>query len=323
MPGFAIEADGLTRHFGGVRAVDGLDLRVRSGTVFGFLGPNGAGKTTTLHLLLGLLRPTRGRATVAGIDVAARPDDVRRRCGALLEHNGLYERLSAQDNLEFAARAHGLAPADRAERIRAVLEGMGLWERRKDRLGTWSRGMKQRLAIGRALLHRPAVLFLDEPTAGFDAQAAAQLRQEVRALVRDSGTTVFLTTHNLHEAEELCDEVAVLRQGRVVAQGRPDALRGDVAPTLEVRGDGFTAAVLARLRRRKEVASCEHKDGRLVVTLTGDLPGAPLVRLLVDAGARIEEVVRPRSTLEESFLAILRDGAGPAAAPSADKEARR
>ena len=323
MPGFAIEADDLTRHFGGVRAVDGLDLRVRSGTVFGFLGPNGAGKTTTLHLLLGLLRPTRGRATVAGLDVASRPDDVRRRCGALLEHNGLYERLSAQDNLEFAGRAHGLAPADRAERIRAALEGMGLWERRKDRLGTWSRGMKQRLAIGRALLHRPAVLFLDEPTAGFDAQAAAQLRQEVRALVRDSGTTVFLTTHNLHEAEELCDEVAVLRQGRVVAQGRPDALRGDVAPTLEVRGDGFTAAALARLRRRKEVASCEQRDGRLVVTLTGDLPGAPLVRLLVDAGARIEEVVRPRSTLEESFLAILRDGAGPAAAPTADQETRR
>src|SRR5688572_24596894 len=133
MTGFAIEADDLTRHFGGVRAVDGLRLRVRSGTVFGFLGPNGAGKTTTLHLLLGLLRPTRGTAVVAGADVAARPDDVRRRCGALLEHNGLYERLSAQDNLEFAARAHGLAAADREERIRATLEGMGLWERRKDR----------------------------------------------------------------------------------------------------------------------------------------------------------------------------------------------
>ena len=324
MPGFAIEADDLSRHFGGVRAVDGLQLRVRSGTVFGFLGPNGAGKTTTLHLLLGLLRPTRGHATVAGIDVAARPDDVRRHCGALLEHNGLYERLSARDNLEFAGRAHGLAAADRAERIRAVLEDMGLWERRKDRLGTWSRGMKQLLAIGRALLHRPAVVFLDEPTAGFDPEAAARLRQEVRALVRSSGTTVFLTTHNLHEAEELCDEVAVLRQGRLVAQGRPDALRGDVAPTLEVRGDGFTAAVLARLRKRKEVASCEVRDGRLVVTLTGDHPGAPLVRLLVDAGARIEEVVRPRSTLEESFLAILRDGADakPAAADGARQEAR-
>jgi ABC-2 type transport system ATP-binding protein len=306
MTGFAVEAQDLTRHFGAVRAVDGLDLRVRSGTIFGFLGPNGAGKTTTLQLLLGLLRPTRGTATVAGVDVARQPDEVRRRCGALLEHNGLYERLSALDNLEFAARAHGLAPLDRAERIRAVLEGMGLWERRKDRLGTWSRGMKQRLAIGRALLHRPAVLFLDEPTAGFDPQAAAQLRQEVRSLVRDSGTTVFLTTHNLHEAEELCDEVAVLRQGRLVAQGRPDSLRGNVAPTLEVRGTGFTAPLVARLRKRKEVAACDLDGaGRLRLTLTGDHPGAPLVRLLVESGAKVEEVLRPRSSLEESFLAIL------------------
>ncbi|MEA3137389.1 MAG: type transport system ATP-binding protein [Thermoplasmata archaeon] len=305
MSGFAIEADDLTRHFGGVRAVDGLRLRVRSGTVFGFLGPNGAGKTTTLHLLLGLLRPTRGTAIVAGEDVAARPDAVRRRCGALLEHNGLYERLTAHDNLEFAARAHGLAKAERDQRIRAVLEGMGLWDRRKDRLGTWSRGMKQRLAIGRALLHRPTVLFLDEPTAGFDPQAAAQLRQEMRALVRSAGTTVFLNTHNLHEAEELCDEVAVLRQGRVVAQGRPDALRGNVAPTLEVRGAGFTAPIVAKLRKRKEVAACAAEDGRLLITLSGDHPGAPLVRLLVESGARVEEVVRPRSSLEESFLAIL------------------
>jgi ABC-2 type transport system ATP-binding protein len=186
-----------------------------------------------------------------------------------------------------------------------VLESMGLWERRKDRLGTWSRGMKQRLAIGRALLHRPAVLFLDEPTAGFDPQAAAQLRDEVRALVKSSGTTVFLTTHNLHEAEELCHEVAVLRQGSLVAQGAPGSLRGTVATRLEVRGTGFAPPLLAKLRKRKEVVSCDAEDGKLVLTLASDLPGAPLVRLIVDSGAAIEEVVRPRSTLEESFLAIL------------------
>jgi ABC-2 type transport system ATP-binding protein len=303
--GLAIETDDLTRHFGAVAAVDGLRLRVRAGSVFGYLGPNGAGKTTTLHLLLGVLRPTRGTATVAGVDVARDPDQVRRHCGALLEHNGLYERLSAEDNLAFAARAYGLAPADRAERIRAVLDGMGLWDRRKDRLVTWSRGMKQRLAIGRALLHRPQVLFLDEPTAGFDAQAAGQLRKEVRDLVAASGTTVFLTTHNLREAEQLCDEVAVLRQGRIVAQGAPDSLRSGAAPTIQVRGAGFTPTLLARLRRRKEVAECSAKDGRLTITLAGEHAGAPLVRLLVDGGARIEEVVRPHASLEESFLAIL------------------
>lgn len=307
MPGLAIETEDLTRHFGGVHAVDGLRLRVKAGSIFGFLGPNGAGKTTTLHLLLGILRPTRGTAVVAGIDVAHDPAGVRRRCGALLEHHGLYERLSAYDNLEFAARMHGLAPADRSERIRSTLEGMGLWERRKDRLGSWSRGMKQRLAIGRALLHRPQVLFLDEPTAGFDPQAALTLRDEVRGLAKETGTTVFLTTHNLREADALCHEVAVLRQGRLVAHGRPDALRGPVAPTLEVRGSGFTAPLVARLRRRKEVAAADASEGRLLLTLAGDVPAAPLVRLLVDGGAAVEEVVRPRATLEESFLAVLQE----------------
>lgn len=301
----AIETDGLSRSFGNVRAVDGLRLRVRAGSVFGYLGPNGAGKTTTLHLLLGILQPTSGTAQVAGLDVARQPGGVRKRCGALLEHHGLYERLSAYDNLDFMARVHGLPQPEREARVKELLQAMDLWERRQDHVGSWSRGMKQRLAISRALLHRPQVLFLDEPTAGFDPVAAAKLRTDIRLVVRESGTTVFLTTHNLHEAEEMCDEVAVLRGGRVVAQGPPDSLRSDVAPTLEIRGSGFTAPLLQKLRRRKEVAACEARDGALEVRLNGDQSAAPLVDLLVRGGALIEEVVRPRASLEDSFLAIL------------------
>ncbi|MEK6975337.1 MAG: ABC transporter ATP-binding protein [Candidatus Thermoplasmatota archaeon] len=301
----AIETDGLSRTFGAVRAVDGLRLRVRAGSVFGYLGPNGAGKTTTLHLLLGILQPTSGTAQVAGLDVTRQPEAVRRHCGALLEHNGLYERLSAYDNLDFAGRVHGLAKPDREARVKELLDAMGLWERRDDNVGSWSRGMKQRLAISRALLHRPQILFLDEPTAGFDPLAAAKLRTDIRDLVRESGTTVFLTTHNLHEAEEMCDEVAVLRSGSIVAQGRPDSLRSNVVPTLQVRGSGFTAPLLQKLRRRKEVAALDQRNGSLEIRLNGEAPAAPLVDLLVRGGASVEEVVRPRASLEDSFLAIL------------------
>jgi ABC-2 type transport system ATP-binding protein len=304
----AIEADGLTRDFGGLRALDHLDLRVPTGSVFGFLGPNGAGKTTTLHLLLGILRPTSGTARVAGIDVGTDPEGVRRRCGALLEHNGLYERLTARENLEFHARLHGLAGPDRDQRIREMLEANGLWERRDERVGTWSRGMKQRLAIGRALLHRPAVLFLDEPTAGFDPAAAAKLRTDVRALVQEAGTTVFLTTHNLHEAQGLCDRVAVLRAGRLLAVGPPDRL-GRSRPILEVRALGVEELLLARLRRRKDVASVEERDGLLRIELAGPGPGAPVVKALVEGGAAVEEVRRPDTDLEASFLAILEGAA--------------
>jgi len=164
----AIRAEKLTRVFGAVRALDGLDLEVPPGIVFGFLGPNGAGKTTTIRLLLGLLEPSGGRAAVLGLDTRSGADGIRDRSGALLEHHGLYERLSAEDNLAFYARAWRLSGDARRRRIRELLESLGLWERRAEPVGRWSRGMKQKLAVARALLHRPSLLFLDEPTAGLD-----------------------------------------------------------------------------------------------------------------------------------------------------------
>jgi ABC-2 type transport system ATP-binding protein len=200
----AIQSDGLSRSFGQLRAVDDLRLEVPRGIVFGFLGPNGSGKTTTIRLLLGLLEPSAGQARVLGFDLRTQADEIRARTGALLEHSGLYERLSAEDNLEFYGRVWRLPDDARRKRREELLGNLGLWDRRKEPVGTWSRGMKQKLAIARTLLHRPALIFLDEPTAGLDPIAAAALHKDLTALVVQERVTVFLTTHNLAEAEKLC-----------------------------------------------------------------------------------------------------------------------
>ena len=183
----AIRIENLTRDFETVRAVDGLSLEVPSGIIFGFLGPNGAGKTTTINLLLGLLEPTSGRAEVLGFDTRTQPDEIRTRTGALLEHPGVYEQLTAEDNLEFYGRVWRMPAAERQARIKELLTHMGVWERRKERVGTWSKGMKQKLALARAMLHRPALVFLDEPTAGLDVMAAAAVRDDLEALGRPRG----------------------------------------------------------------------------------------------------------------------------------------
>lgn len=287
--------------------MDGLTIEVAAGTVFGFLGPNGSGKTTTIRMLLGLIDPTGGRAEVFGFDTRRQSDEIRSRSGALLEHPGIYERLSAEDNLEFHARVWRLAPAGRRARIRELLEHFGLWDRRTEHPARWSRGMKQKLAVARAILHRPALLFLDEPTAGLDPVAATALREELAALAAREGVTVFLTTHNLAEAERLCGQVAVIRAGKLLAVGHPDQLRAAGAPRLEVAGRGITAQVLAALRARPEVTGAEVANGRLLVELRGEAATAPLVSLLVGAGVEIEEVRRGKATLEEVFLTLMEE----------------
>src|ERR1051326_4389535 len=220
-----IRTQGLTRDFASTRALDGLSIEVPRGIVYGFLGPNGSGKITTIRTLLGLLEPSSGKAEVLGCDTVKHPDEIRLRCGALLEHPGIYERLTAEDNLQLYARIWNMTDAERRGRIKEVLESFGLWDRRKDPAGTWSHGMKKKLAVARAMLHRPALLFLDEPSAGLDPVAAAGLRDELASVVRREGVTVFLTTHNLSEAEKLCARVAVIRHGRLLAEGPPDDLR--------------------------------------------------------------------------------------------------
>ena len=302
-----IRTEGLTRAFGRVRAVDGLDLEIPAGTVFGFLGPNGAGKTTTIRLLLGLLEPTAGRATVLGCDTRAGGDSIREQSGALLEHHGLYERLSAEDNLAFYARVWRLGREARADRIRALLQPLGLWERRGETVGRWSRGMKQKLAMARALLHKPSLLFLDEPTAGLDPVAAATLRDELGTLVQREGVTVFLTTHNLAEAERLCGLVAVIKQGRLLAVGHPDELKARSATRAEITGRGFGDATLALMKGRPGVVRADLQNGRIVLELAESADTAPLVSLIVQQGGLVEEVRKDRGSLEDVFLTLMEE----------------
>ncbi|UCC62446.1 MAG: ABC transporter ATP-binding protein, partial [Anaerolineae bacterium] len=283
-------------------------LEVPAGIIFGFLGPNGAGKTTTIRLLLGLLEPNSGRVEVLGFDSQTQSEEVRDRTGALLEHSGIYEHLSAEDNLEFYGRAYRLPAAERRTRIQELLTHMGLWERRKDPAGKWSRGMQQKLALARALLHHPPLVLLDEPTAGLDVPSAAAVREDLAALAAREGTTVFLTTHNMAEAEKLCGQVAVIRAGKLVAVGHPDQLRARAGgPQVEILGHGFHDSALALLRARPEVSAVEVQNGRLAVDLRHETPTAPLVSLLVTAGVQVEEVRRGQASLEDVFLTLMEE----------------
>ncbi len=308
MQDIVIHTENLSRDFKNVRAVNDLSLEVPRGIVFGFLGPNGSGKTTTIRLLLGLLEPTHGRAEVLGFDSRTHSGDIRARCGALLEYTGLYDRLSAEDNLSFYARAWGLPASERSARIRSILDSLELWERRRELVDSWSRGMKQKLAIARAMLHHPEILFLDEPTAGLDPIAAAALREDLETLVARQGLTVFLTTHNLAEAEKLCGRVAVIRQGRLLAQGSPAELRAHSgAPRIEITGRGFTPTALSGLRALPLVAGVTQNGSGLTVDLKQEAESAPLVSALVAAGAEIEEVRKGKASLEDVFLTLMEE----------------
>jgi len=306
----AIHIEDLTRDYDGLRAVDHISFSVEAGQIFGFLGPNGAGKTTTLHLLLGLLEPTEGQAKVLGFDTRSEGDQVRARTGSLLEHAGVYEQLTAEDNLEFYGRAYRMPVVQRKARIKQLLSQMSLWERRNDRVANWSKGMKQKLALARAVLHEPRLVFLDEPTAGLDVVSANAVREDLAALAEHEGVTVFLTTHNMSEAERLCQTVAVIREGKLVAIGSPDELRArSGGPRLEIVGRGFAPKVLDLLRARPEVVAVEAQNGHLSIDLRGDMDTAPLVSAAVSAGVEVQEVRRGKASLEEVFLTLMEEDA--------------
>jgi len=305
---YAIQAENLTRDFSAVRAVDNLSLSVPSGIIFGFLGPNGSGKTTTIHILLGLLEPTTGKAEVLGFDTRSQADNIRARTGSLLEHDGLYEQLSAEDNLDFYGRIYLMPASERQGRIDDLLKRMDLSDRRHEPIAKWSRGMKQKLALARTLLHRPPLVFLDEPTAGLDVVSATALREDLASLAAHEGVTVFLTTHNMSEAEKLCNRVAVIRQGKLLAEGHPDELRSQTGGAqVEIFGSGFSDELLSLLRGRAEVQSAEIQNTHLLIELSEDTDVSPLVSLLVNGGARIEEVRRGKASLEDVFLTLMEE----------------
>ena len=302
-----LRATGLGRRFGDLWAIRGMDLEVFRGEVLGLLGPNGAGKTTTVRVLTALIDPTEGRASVDGFDVVEHPEEVRARIGILTETPGLYDKLSATANLDFFGRLYGLDATTRAERIERYLRLFSLWDRRDDIAGTFSKGMKQKLAIARALLHDPAVVFLDEPTAALDPEAAYVVREAIEAL-RRSGRTIVLATHNLVEADRLCDRVAFVRGG-LLRIDSPAGLRGSMAAGRGVDvglASAASEALVAAARSVAGVGGVEAVDHRLVVAAADPAAITPdLVRALVAAGADIVAVHEHATTLEEVYFEVM------------------
>jgi ABC-2 type transport system ATP-binding protein len=235
-------------------------------------------------------------------------DAVRSRVGAVLDGAGVYDQLAAEDNLEFFARAWRMDEQARKDRIHELLSVAGLWERRRDRVGTWSRGMKQRLTLARALLHRPDLVMLDEPTAGLDVMAATSVRADLAELAGNDGTTIFLTTHNMAEAERLCAQVAVIRRGRLLAVGSPASLRSQAgAPRVEIRGRGIEDSMVTALRAQPGVTDVHRTDGHLVLELAERLEPGPFVGLLVRQGAEVDEVRHEEASLEDVFVTLMEE----------------
>jgi ABC-2 type transport system ATP-binding protein len=230
MPDIAISTEKLTRRFGGLTAVDGIDLQVESGQFFGFLGPNGAGKSTTIKMLTGLLAPTSGRMALLGIDFAQNPVAVKRQIGVVPEGMGLFERLNAPEYLEFVGRMYGLDKTTTRKRSDELLEFMQLADRSKTLIADFSHGMQKKLALAAAVIHGPRILFLDEPFEGVDALAAGALK-ELLARMTERGVTIFLTSHVLEIVERLCSHVAIIKKGQLVAQGSMEELRAGVPST--------------------------------------------------------------------------------------------
>ena len=301
-----IRTVGLGRRFGSLWAIRDMDLEVLRGEVLGLLGPNGAGKTTTVRLLTALIGPTEGTAIVDGADVREHPDAVRSRVGILTETPGLYEKLSATANLDFFGRLYGLDGTTRARGIERYLRIFSLWDRRNDPAGTLSKGMKQKLAIARALLHEPAVVFLDEPTAALDPEAAYVVREAIEAL-RRSGRTIVLATHNLDEAERLCDRVAFVRGG-LLRVDSPTSLRGALGERrVAVRlAQEPTPDLVVLLRGIEGVATVVTEPGSLVISTIDPMVAIPtIVRALVAAGADILEVGERVTTLEQVYFEVM------------------
>ncbi|MER5208280.1 ATP-binding cassette domain-containing protein [Streptomyces sp. NPDC002825] len=305
---YAISTRGLVKSYPGpegttTHAVRGLDLDVTRGETFAFLGPNGAGKSTTIALLCALARPTSGHATVAGADVLTRPHDVRRRVGMLFQHSAVDPDLTAEQNLHIHARLYGLSRRDARGRTAEVLETAGLAERRRSPVRTLSGGMRRRLEIARQLLHAPSVLFLDEPTTGLDPHARAQVWEHLRALRERHGSTLFVTTHYLEEAEN-CDRLAIIDRGRLVAQGTPLGLKsaiGDDRIVLRTGDDPAAQRVVRRIAPPERAVSVEADGIRL--RLPGGSGWIPRLCAALEAdGIAVHAASATPPTLDDVFF---------------------
>jgi ABC-2 type transport system ATP-binding protein len=301
-----VRAVNLTKYYGQLLAVDHVDFDVGKGEVFGFLGPNGAGKTTTVRMLTTLLTPSEGTAVIQGHDILKDPYGARESVGCVPEVSNIYVELSAWQNLMFSAELYGVPRRVRGQRVEELLRRLGLWERRRSRTLDFSKGMRRRLTIAMALVHRPAVLFLDEPTAGLDVQSSILIRNMIREL-HSGGATIFLTTHQMEEANQMCDRVAIINRGRIACVDAPERLRQAIEEvrSVEVSFEGGREELLQELGTLDGVIEL-RKDGDKLRLFTSDL-GA-LIPLVVDAarrhGARLVSLNTLAPSLEDVFVKV-------------------
>ena len=304
-----IETLNLTRKFGNLMAVDNVTLHVDEGEVFGFLGPNGAGKTTTIRMLCCLIGKTSGEAKIGDytVDNEANCLKIRKMVGFLPENVGLYDSLSAYRNLDFYGQLYEVSENKRKENIERLLTLLGIWERREDAVGTFSKGTKQKIAIARALIHDPQVLFLDEPTANLDPEASKTVRDFILELKKEK-RTIFLNTHNLDEAERLCDRIAILKTKLVAVDSPKNLERSLYNRKTIVHLENITSAVMAAVEKVGAVKNVRVSDNKLILDIDDPEEVNPeVVRAIVGAGGNIQYVTELRSTLEDVYLKLIRE----------------
>ena len=303
-----IDTENLTKKFGNLTAVDDVSLHVEEGEVFGFLGPNGAGKTTTIRMLACLISKTSGKATIGNYDTGKSPDEqkIRRIVGLLPENVGLYEELSAYDNLDFYGRYYGLSQQKRKEQIEYFLKLVGLWDKRDLSAGTFSKGMKQKLAVARALIHDPQVLFLDEPTANLDPEASKTIRDFILQL-KNEKKTIFLNTHLLDEAEKICDRVAILKT-KLIATGSPAELRNSLTRRRIQVQLQFVDDPIVKAVSKLGYQIAEKTANNLVIVVKDPEKENPVIlQEIQNAGGRLQFVTEVGSSLEDVYLKLVKE----------------
>jgi ABC-2 type transport system ATP-binding protein len=300
----AIELDGLTKYYGDLLAVDDISFEVNKGEVFGFLGPNGAGKTSTIRMLVGLSTPSSGTATVAGYSITDDIVEVKRRVGLVPEVSNLYDELSVWDNLIFMSQLYHIPRSERSGRVSDVLQSFDLMERKTTKFGKLSKGLKRRVVIAASLVHGPEVLFLDEPTVGLDVVSAHTLREYIERL-GTQGTTVFLTTHYIEEADHLCDRIAILVQGKIVVLDTPKEIKKRVRAGSMIRAELSQTPDASILQELGELGELQH-EGRFIHLQVRDNRRSlnALFDIASHAGVAIESVETGRPTLEEAFVEL-------------------
>ena len=301
-----ITIEGLRKHYGEIKAVDGIDLEIRDGEIFGLLGPNGAGKTTTISMISGVLRPDSGRVTFDGLNIWVEPKKVKRNLGVVPQEIAVYEDLTAKDNLDFWGSLHGLRGPGLKKAVHEALERVGLEDRAKDRVKTFSGGMKRRLNLCMGLLHRPKYLLLDEPTVGIDPQARLAILDIVRE-VAAAGTTVLYTTHYMEEAQELCDRIAIIDHGRILTIGTLESLtrQSGESEVLKVVGNFDENAANQRLSGLSGLRLIRVEEGTVLAGIDATGPGLlEILPKVLESGLSIDDVSIQKPNLQSVFISL-------------------